>query len=200
MTTSRVSDSDRHDWQARQFVSAGVQYYIAARAAALAGLMPISGNLFHHTVEMLLKAGIIQHSRTAPFAVTQKRLMRLRHNLGKTWETFRSCYPGAHLAAFGPLVTDLNRWEEIRYPDPDVFAGATGIAMSIVHHKGEHPIAKTPSGTTLEYYLKLEECDELIKALWEVLDFTPAYFRTFLVMQKLAKDLYEEDNRHQIAG
>ena len=59
MTTSKVSDSDRHEWQARQFVAAGVQYYIAARGAALAGLMPVSGNLFHHAFEMLLKAGII---------------------------------------------------------------------------------------------------------------------------------------------
>ncbi len=198
MSTRPVSDRDRHDWQARQFVSAGVQYYIAARAAALAGLMPVSGNLFHHAIEMLLKAGIITHNVEMPFATTQKLLRKLSHDLVATWQSFQASHPDAHLVAFDPLVEDLHRWEEIRYPDPNVGEGVVGIAMSIVHRKGEHPYTSTPSGTTVEYYLKLEECDELIKELWHVLDFTPAYFNMFLLMRKQAKDLYAEDNLHQI--
>jgi hypothetical protein len=200
MTASKVSDSDRHEWQARQFVAAGVQYYIAARGAALAGLMPVSGNLFHHAIEMILKAGIITHSVTMPFATTQKQLRSLSHDLDKIWKAFQACYPDATLGAFDPLIVDLDRWEDIRYPDPNTFTGAAGIAMSVVHRKGENPSTTSPSGTTVEYYLKLEECDELIKTLWHVLDFTPAYFQTFLLMRKQASDLYQADNLHQITG
>jgi hypothetical protein len=198
MAISKVTDRGRHEWQAREFVAAGVQYYIAARAAALAGLMPVSGNLFHHAFEMILKAGVITHNVTMPFATSQRTLRNLGHDLKKIWNAFQVCYPGDTLGAFDPLIADLNRWEDIRYPDPNRFTGAAGIAMSVVHRRGEHPSAKSPSGKTVEYYLRLEECDELVKTLWQVLDFTPSYFRTFLLMRELAKNLYAEDNLHRI--
>ena len=40
---------------------------MAARCAARVGLMPITGNLFHHAIEMFLKGELIKtHSSTAP--------------------------------------------------------------------------------------------------------------------------------------
>ncbi len=147
---------------------------------------------------MVLKAGIITHNVTMPFGTSQITLRNLGHDLNTIWKAFQLCYPGDTLGAFDPLIADLNRWEDIRYPDPNRFTGAAGIAMSVVHRKGEQPSAETPSGKTVEYYLKLEECDELVKTLWQVLDFTASYFRTFLSMRKLAKDLYVEDNLHQV--
>jgi hypothetical protein len=59
---TKVSDRDWHEWQERQFVSASIQYYVAARGSAIAGFMPVSGNLFHHAFEMLLKTGIIRRN------------------------------------------------------------------------------------------------------------------------------------------
>jgi hypothetical protein len=41
-----------------EFMKLGVQYYVAARSAAWAGLLPVCGNLYHHTLEMFLKAGL----------------------------------------------------------------------------------------------------------------------------------------------
>ena len=72
------------------------------------------------------------------------------------------------------------------------------MAMSIVHRKGQEPVSQMKSGRTVEYYLTLEECDELIKELWQVLGFTPAYVRTFLLMRKQAMAMYTEANLHQI--
>ena len=39
------------------FATAG-QYYVVGRFAAFAGLIPITGNLLHHAVEMFLKGGL----------------------------------------------------------------------------------------------------------------------------------------------
>jgi hypothetical protein len=115
--TTAASDHDWHEWRERQFVSAGVQYYVAARASALAGLMPVCGNLFHHAVEMLLKAGIIQHNDAAgvPFDETDKRLRQLGHKLIKSWDEFKTTHPGENLGGWDALIADLDRWEEIRY-------------------------------------------------------------------------------------
>ena len=37
-----------------ELMGLGVQYYVAARAAAWAGLLPVCGNLYHHSIEMSL--------------------------------------------------------------------------------------------------------------------------------------------------
>jgi hypothetical protein len=38
-----------------EYFSAAIQYHISARFAAIAGFIPVSGNLAHHAVEMYLK-------------------------------------------------------------------------------------------------------------------------------------------------
>jgi hypothetical protein len=45
---------------AEQFGTLAAQYYVWARFAALAGYAPVCGNLMHHVMEMLLKAGAIK--------------------------------------------------------------------------------------------------------------------------------------------
>lgn len=196
--STTVTDRQRHDWQQDQFVAAGVQYYIAARGAALAGLMPVSGNLVHHAIEMLAKAGIIKHRASGSFEQTQDKLMGLGHKLRAIWAELQVCYPNAQFSGRDSLVAYLDRWEDIRYPDPDGLTGATGMAMSIPRRKGQEPVAIDPRGPTTEYYLNLEDCDELIKEMWQALGFTAARFRHYLHMSKYASDVYSEDNLHQI--
>src|SRR5258708_5472564 len=78
-----------------EFLTLGIQYYTAGRSAAWAGLMPVCGNLCHHAVEMLLKAGLSRkHSlaelkkiRSATVCLTFGRRLRtnfphpILHNL-----------------------------------------------------------------------------------------------------------------------
>ena len=56
-----------------EFLNLGIQYYIAARCAAHARLMPACGNLFHHSIEMLLKAYLL---RNRPPAFPERRAAR----------------------------------------------------------------------------------------------------------------------------
>ena len=44
-----------------EFMKLGVQYYVAARSAVMAKLLPVCGNLYHHSLEMFLKAGLSRH-------------------------------------------------------------------------------------------------------------------------------------------
>ena len=48
---SRPESADLADW----YVDTGVAYYLAARGAFFMRVHPVSGNLFHHAIEMLLK-------------------------------------------------------------------------------------------------------------------------------------------------
>ena len=43
-----------------KFLDLGFQYYFAARCGVRANLSPVTGDLFHHAVEMFLKAHISQ--------------------------------------------------------------------------------------------------------------------------------------------
>lgn len=60
---------NRHAYE--RFFHLAVQYYVAARFAARAHLIPVSGNLYHHAIEMMLKA---QLSRSIPLQRLWKEL------------------------------------------------------------------------------------------------------------------------------
>ena len=81
------------------FGDLGVQYYVSARCAAQAGLIPVCGNLFHHAVEMLLKARLSQkHSLEElghkPFG----------HRLPALWTAFKAEFSTIDLGAFDLVI------------------------------------------------------------------------------------------------
>ncbi|MCI0370852.1 MAG: hypothetical protein L0214_05610, partial [candidate division NC10 bacterium] len=108
------------DW-AEQFLTLGVQYYVAGRSAALARLIPVSANLLHHAVEMILKGAISAHA-------TPEKVRSHGHRLPEVWATFKEHYEDGQLGEFDPLITQLHAFEEIRYPDKIIRDGA---AMSV---------------------------------------------------------------------
>ena len=67
------------------FLKLGIQYYTAARWAALAKLMPVCGNLYHHAIEMFLKARLSQN-----YTLEQLSHHHFSHKLDKLWDTFKS--------------------------------------------------------------------------------------------------------------
>ena len=79
------------------FVTIAVQYYVAGRQAAIAQLFPVSGNLLHHAVEMLLKGALCRTK-------SLEELRANRHNLKRSWNAFRASFPEEELAEFTPAV------------------------------------------------------------------------------------------------
>src|SRR5947209_1571333 len=96
-----------------EFLSNGRQYYIAGRFSVLGALMPVAGNLMHHAVEHFLKGGL---AKTVSLDDMKKKL---GHKLPKIWDAFKMQANDPTLARFDEVVSTLNEFEEIRYPDPN---------------------------------------------------------------------------------
>jgi hypothetical protein len=102
------------------FHQRAMQYYASPRFAARAGLMPIAGNLFHHAIEMLLKSHLSRTVSTADLADRRK----FGHDLEKLWKKFKDSFPNeADLSKYDGVVADLDRFDDIRYPEAVVKAG-----------------------------------------------------------------------------
>jgi hypothetical protein len=82
-----------------RFMDLGVQYYAAARAAVMANLFPVCGNLYHHAIEMLLKAGLSQK-------LSLSELKEFRHKLPKLWKRFKSEFPS--IDQFDDVIVKLD--------------------------------------------------------------------------------------------
>ena len=103
------------------FLERGMQYYVSARFAAILGFMPVAGNQFHHAIEMFLK------SQLAFRGVSLRDLYKeFRHDLVKIWEAFKAGFPAEDLSGFNELVSRLDQWDDIRYPDDVLKNGMIG--------------------------------------------------------------------------
>jgi hypothetical protein len=93
------------------FLLVGMQYYIAARSAALANLIQVCGNLYHHALEMFLKAVI-----SRKYTIGDLKSI-FRHNLPKIWNAFKAEFSSTELIQFDTAIADLHKFENIRYPE-----------------------------------------------------------------------------------
>jgi hypothetical protein len=138
----------------REFLRIALQYYVAGRSAAFALAMPVAGNLFHHAVEMLLKSYLLaQHS---PDDLTKK----YRHNLKRLWRDFKSRHGGGVVTRFDPVISALDRLEDLRYPQRS-YTFLLELAKPSVPPlplPARHKPSRLP-----HYQVYLEEIDELLR-------------------------------------
>ena len=135
------------------FVTIAVQYYVAGRQAAIAQLFPVSGNLLHHAVEMLLK-GVLCRTKSL------EELRANRHNLKRSWNAFRASFPEDELAEFTPAVRTLNKFERLRYPDELLTTGMVGMFALFREHSTS---ASGSASTGLPLFsLVLEDVDAFV--------------------------------------
>jgi hypothetical protein len=170
----------------------GLNYYIAGRGAAMAGLMPIAGNLLHHAVEMLIKADL---SKSVP--LNRLKAKEFGHKLPVLWDAFKPNHPAENLGVFDELIHDLDRFERIRYPDAIMREGAA-IAIGWGTVK---PAVKTLIGPTApEYFLYISEIDSLVARMFLVCNINPKFYfagihpeaRRFLEYQKPISEYWLE--------
>jgi hypothetical protein len=122
--------------QVTQFAELGVQYYVAARSAAWAGLLPVCGNLYHHALEMLLKAALSRNHSL------EKLKRTFSHNLIELWKSFKVSFPSTELSQFDATIAEIKDFEEIRYPD-EVKSGVT-IRLEWVANPAEMVASSPP--------------------------------------------------------
>jgi hypothetical protein len=148
------------------FFSAATQYYVTGRYAVLAGQIPVAGNLLHHAIEMYRKGGLAK-------TMTLQQLKGLSHKLPDVWAAFKAQFADPALSSFDTLVSLLQAFEELRYPDSILAKGMlVNMGLTRVPNGG-------PSGTARPepaYELYLEEIDALVGKIFEVVPVNPAFF------------------------
>ncbi len=175
-----------------EFFSNGRQYYIAGRYAVFAALIPVAGNLMHHAIEHFLKGGLAKTK-------SLEDLKKLGHKLPKVWDAFKAQANDPTLARFDDVISTLNEFEELRYPDPNAKgmqctfdvtkAGAAAVAAMIA----SAPAGCAPTSTLPQYKLVLEEIDELVDAIFAAASQNPKFYFSKAYTQG-AKEYLVKDN------
>jgi hypothetical protein len=87
-----ASGDDLDSMNSHFFVRSGYEYYANARFAMHAQSSYVCGNLFHHAVEMLLKADLARTGKSL------EELQHMGHNLKKLWRPYKRNHPKAALS------------------------------------------------------------------------------------------------------
>lgn len=156
--------SEIDDAAQRQFISLGLQYYALGREGARSlQLIPVSGNLLHHAVEMALKALLVR-------VLHLDGLKGLRHNLEALWERATATHPPINSDRRCETITELHRFESLRYPERVIAEGAV-MRLSLFAPPPER------GDTTVPWYdLVLEDVDELFQAIFRETGLNPPFF------------------------
>jgi hypothetical protein len=135
------------------FVRSGYEYYANARFAMHAQSSYVCGNLFHHAVEMLLKADLAKNGKSL------EALQSMRHNLKRLWRAYKRDHPSAALSRHDTAINRLDKHEDIRYPNPAL--GSIGVSMEWAGEPGEvkaYGGMKSPK----QYAVVVSDIDDLV--------------------------------------
>jgi hypothetical protein len=148
------------------FYTMGMQYYAAGRFGALHQLTPVTGNLLHHAVEMILKGKLAHHHSLADL----KDRKKFGHDLGKCWAGFKAVFPAEPLASHDDVINMLNEFEDLRYPDDLLRLGAH-ISIGFVTRSnmgGPGPTVVEPG-----YQLSITDLDALMNSVFKLCGINP---------------------------
>jgi hypothetical protein len=178
MTSGGDRDETMH------FVRHACQYYAAARFAMHAQCMPICGILFHHSVEMLLKAGLSRQRELS-------ELEKIKHKLKVLWRHFKSDFHDPNLKQHDKTISGLDKFDAIRYPD-DILRYGMGTtaqwrrpAAEVITYGG----IKTPR----KYVIVVSEIDNLTADLFKTCSWNPG---TFMETNPAALEAVSRYNDH----
>ena len=168
-----------------EFFELGVQYYVAARSAATSRLLPVCGNLFHHSLEMLLKAGL---SRRLSLRDLQNRF---GHRLTESWPAFKAQFASAgELDQYDGTIAKLHEFEDIRYPDKVLTLGA----QMLVDWGATSSVALAIGAAPPLYQLNVHDLDRLVAKIFEVSSRNPLFFTSYLAALPHAREILTHDN------
>jgi hypothetical protein len=148
------------------FYKFALDYYITGRAAVLCRNDFVTGNLFHHAVEMLLKG---QLSKTIPLGEL-KSPKKFGHDLQKLWTAFKTHFSSKNLAEFDAMIAELNKFENIRYPDEIL---AHGVCLSPSFGRNKPLINQDPSVRVPEYQMAVGDIDAFFAKLFPLCGLNP---------------------------
>lgn len=172
-------DIDRH------YFDLATQYYVTARWATFAIAGTVTGNLYHHAVELYLKGDL---SRSVP----RYHLTMFGHNLRRLWKAYKQKYSTSDLSGFDSCIKQLHRFETIRYPD---VIAEKGMFFAIPVSRPQPPpnFAVFGGGSTPPTYLVVvNDIDQLIRILFTLSSLNPDFF--FAKLSTEGKAVLHRDN------
>jgi len=180
-STARIEDP-------RQFLDLAFGYYMTGRFAVINGLF-IAPNLMHHAVELLIKFTLLKDVLESQRSNATAQLgQKYGHRLNALWNQYKQHVAPTDVSRFDRLITDLARWEDVRYGG---FPTGASVAkgMSLVRA----PIQT--SGQKDTYTLGLNEVDDLISAMFVASGINPGFVGVGYSHTEL-REWYKKDNRH----
>jgi hypothetical protein len=168
------------------FAKSGCEYYAVARFAMYAQRSDVCGNLFHHAVEMLLKAGLANHGKNL------SELARMGHDLKKLWRAYKDDHAEADLERRNKTINRLDKHEDIRYPNPALHS--IGVSME---WSGEPGGVKTFGGlkTPKQYAVVVSDIDDLVADVLRTSSWNPG---VFMGTNEAALEAVKRHNKHAI--
>jgi hypothetical protein len=164
------AERDIRDHSRARYFSLAVQYYVAGRFAVHAGLNPVAGNLLHHAIELALKGGLA--SGTSSEDLKRKYM----HSLNPLWRDFKSSVSDPRLDRLDRIVSELDQFETIRYPEHVEQHGMLASIAPIRRDQDGKGPRKLPSPVP-RYKLYLPEIDKLLDAVFAGAGVNPAFFK-----------------------
>lgn len=179
MSTSQTEMSTN---QKAAFFDSATQYYVAARFAAHAYLTPVCANLFHHAIENYLKGYLSDK-------LSLSELKKLGHRLQDIWTRFKDDVSDSALDTFDSTISDLDKFESIRYPERTL---SEGMRVSISFKKPQSKLASSPQSVPI-YELVVDEMDKLVRIIFGKSSVNPDFFT--ISLSKEGKKYFQWDNQ-----
>lgn len=171
---STTEDAEQH------LIMLAVQYLVAGRSSAICQLVPVSGNLLHHAVELILKALLVR-------GVGLRGVFKLGHSLPKIWDAVIAQHPQLDSPERKQTIDELDQFERLRYPDNMLKSGA---AIRFGWDRGP----KMATMTVPAYELVMSDIDELFRAGFRMTGKNPAFF--VVMLNKEARAILGDRNNY----
>ncbi len=176
------------------YLALSIQYFCLARFGSRFPFNPVSGNLYHHSFELLLKAYL------HPAISAQDLQYKYGHNLQKLWETFKDRTSENELDTYDLYIKNLDAWERVRY----LKLASGKHASSIVIHEGHAPkeylesIATIKNSELMDFSLYLDDMDELFQVIFFATKQDPQSLLVNHGDMIAGINIYEKDNKFSI--
>jgi hypothetical protein len=142
--------------------------------------LPVSGNLFHHAIELYLKGDLC---RDFP----RSRLRSYGHNLKRLWVAYKARHPVPDLSKYDLHIRQLHKFERIRYPD-----SITDEGLEATISFAGPPPTSTGGPTLPTYHLVVHDLDRLIRVIFTTTSLNPEFF--FGKLSAQGRAILQRDN------
>src|SRR5450631_3615711 len=189
LTQEQLDESERNSYW-HHAIEYGLDYYVAGRFATAHRAMPVSANILHHAVELMLKACLARDDSIEKIREYGHPKRGYGHDIVRLWHEFKARQPAPVAAEFDSIIDGLHAFEDIRYPETLIQKGAQ-ISIGIFETDG--PPIRNIRGETTEklYVLQLPQIDRLMGLLFGASEANPPAFLPRVTDDKQALIYYD---------